>query len=117
MSTATLFFFFFHPRVRKRSASGSPWNGYVIDKVNVFNSDAERATYARNTSITVSHGSGSVKMGNSDDAPVDSHLRVKGVQGLRVVDASVFPKIPECHPQAVVYIIAEKAADLIKADQ
>lgn len=47
-------------------------------------------------------------------AVVDSHARVYGVQGLRVVDASAFPFLPPGHPQSTVYALAEKVADLIK---
>ncbi|MCJ1456766.1 hypothetical protein MMC28_007131 [Mycoblastus sanguinarius] len=47
---------------------------------------------------------------------VDSHLRVWGTQNLRVVDAGIFPLVPAAHLQAVVYGVAEKAADIIKAD-
>ncbi|KAL2039964.1 hypothetical protein N7G274_007367 [Stereocaulon virgatum] len=47
---------------------------------------------------------------------VDSHLRVWGTRNLRVVDAGIFPVIPAAHLQAVVYGVAEKAADIIKAD-
>lgn len=46
---------------------------------------------------------------------VDTKLRVYGVKGLRIVDASIMPIIPKGNPQSTVYAIAEKAADIIKA--
>lgn len=65
---------------------------------------------------TVWHASSTCKMGVESDsmAVVDSHARVYGVQGLRVVDASAFPFLPPGHPQSTVYALAEKVADLIK---
>jgi choline dehydrogenase len=47
---------------------------------------------------------------------VDPSLRVHGVKGLRVIDASIFPVIPDCRIQNVVYMVGEKGADMIKAD-
>lgn len=58
-------------------------------------------------------------MGKKGDpmAVVDTHARVFGVQGLRVVDASAFPFLPPGHPQSTVYALAEKIADDIKRGQ
>ena len=57
-------------------------------------------------------------MGKSDDpmAVLDEQLFVRGVSNLRIVDASVMPRLMGGHPQMAVYGIAEKAADMIKAD-
>lgn len=69
----------------------------------------------RSSLMTVWHGACTCKMGTSDDdtAVVDSQARVFGVEGLRVVDASAFPLLPPGHPQATVYALAEKIADII----
>lgn len=52
-------------------------------------------------------------MGDSDESVVDTALRVHGLAGLRVADASVMPSLPSNNPMATVYGIAERAADLI----
>lgn len=58
---------------------------------------------------------GSARMGSSEsDSVVDASLRVHGIRGLRVVDASIFPQQVSGHPVAAVVAVAEKAADLIK---
>jgi len=64
------------------------------------------------------HACGTCKIGADDDpsAVLDSRFRVRGVTGLRVVDASVFPKIPGLFILSAVYMIAEKASDVIIAD-
>ncbi|KAK1232186.1 hypothetical protein PQX77_004698 [Marasmius sp. AFHP31] len=98
---------------------GPRWNRYIKKPLVQFENDQDRENYARNNSGTVNHPVGTARMGPGGvtDGVVDSSLRVKGVKGLRVIDASVFPQIPENHPQAVVYIVAERASDLIKSQE
>jgi choline dehydrogenase len=60
------------------------------------------------------HPAGTCRMGSGEDAVVDPELRVRGVDGLRVADASVMPLIPGGHISAPVMMVAEKAADLIR---
>ena len=73
--------------------------------------------YIENMAYSTFHYGGTCKMGSVQDpsAVVDPKLRVKGVTGLRVVDASVMPTLPSGNPAATVIMIAEKAADMIKA--
>lgn len=59
------------------------------------------------------HLSGTVAMGSSDEAPLDPELRVKGLDGLRVIDASVMPTVTRGNTNAPTIMIAEKASDLI----
>jgi 4-pyridoxate dehydrogenase len=77
--------------------------------------DADIDAHIRNTSITVHHPLGTCKMGLNNDptAVVDPELRVRGIDGLRVVDASVMPDMVTGNINAAVVMIAEKAADLI----
>ncbi|KAL1839478.1 hypothetical protein VTK73DRAFT_4032 [Phialemonium thermophilum] len=79
--------------------------------------DDELLAYARSFGVTLNHGSGTARMAakSSKDGVVDPDLLVKGVKGLRIVDASIFPQQPNVHTQAVVYIAAERAAELIKS--
>ena len=77
-------------------------------------SDADIAEFIRNSSYTVHHQVGTCRMGEHPDAVVDSQLRLRGLHGLRVVDASVMPSIIGGNTNAVVVMIAEKAADLIR---
>lgn len=81
-------------------------------------SDADISALARATHQTVYHVSGTCRMGAADDplAVLDPDLRVRGVPGLRVADASVFPTIPSVNPVVTVMITAERAAWLIRRD-
>jgi choline dehydrogenase-like flavoprotein len=78
------------------------------------NSVAEIEKWIRSTAVTVHHPSGSCAMGTGVDAVVDRELRVQGVEGLRVVDASVMPDLVSGNINACVVMIAEKASDAIR---
>ena len=81
-----------------------------------FRSDAYWECFIRYNAVTVYHPTSTCKMGSTDDhsTVVDSQLRVKGVKGLRVVDASVMPNIISGNTNAPTIMIAEKAADMIR---
>ena len=80
-------------------------------------SDGAIEAFIRQTVGTLFHPVGTCSMGVGPDAVVDPlTLRVHGIEGLRVVDASVMPAIVSANTMAATYAIAEKAADLIKAD-
>lgn len=79
--------------------------------------DEQIADYVRRTHNTVYHPVGTVRIGAPDDAgaPLDPQLRVKGVTGLRVADASVMPEIVTVNPNLTVVMIGEKCAELIRS--
>jgi choline dehydrogenase len=78
-------------------------------------SSSELRDYIRRFAGTVWHPVGTCRMGQDAEAVVDDQLRVYGVEGLRIVDASVMPKVVNGNPNAAVMMIAEKAAVMIAA--
>ncbi|MEY4760692.1 MAG: alcohol dehydrogenase [Pseudomonadota bacterium] len=76
-------------------------------------SDESLSEYIRNEAYTVHHPVSTCRMGQDADAVVDPELRVRGLDGLRVADASVFPSIVGGNTNAAVMMVAEKAADLL----
>lgn len=83
-----------------------------------FDSDSYWICAMKTITNTIYHHCCTVKMGPHSDpeSVVDSRLRVHGLKGLRVVDASIMPHIPAAHTNAPTMMIAEKAADMIKED-
>ena len=78
-------------------------------------SDDQIEAFIRSRADTIYHPVGSCRMGSGPEDVVDAQLRVHGVQGLRVVDASIMPRIVSGNTNAPTIMIAEKASDLIKA--
>jgi choline dehydrogenase len=76
-------------------------------------SDADLDTYIRNNANSLYHPVSTCKMGSDDSAVVDTRLRVRGVEGLRVVDASVMPHIISGNTNFPTMMIAERAAEMI----
>jgi choline dehydrogenase-like flavoprotein len=81
-----------------------------------LDTDAEYAEFIRRKAETIYHPVGSCRMGKDDRAVVDSELRVRGVPGLRVVDASVMPNLPTGNTNAPTIMLAERASALILGD-
>ncbi|OBS25046.1 hypothetical protein FPOA_05582 [Fusarium poae] len=78
-------------------------------------SDIDIENFVRSSASTLFHPAGSCKIGSrSEGGVVDQKLRVYGISGLRIVDASIIPLLPATHTMTTVYAMAEKAADLIK---
>jgi choline dehydrogenase-like flavoprotein len=106
----------------RKMAEQSPFKDYIKREVapgSHVQTDAELAEYNRQAHNTVYHPCGTAKMGNVEKDPlavVDPKLKVKGIDGLRIADASVFPIITSINPMLTVLAIGERAAELIVED-
>jgi len=90
---------------------------YLKDKGDHFGeTDEAMFEYAKIAAGTVYHPVGTVAMGPDERFPLDPQLRVRGVEGLRVVDASVFPRITSGNTNAPTIMVAEKGSEMILAD-
>ncbi|WEK48289.1 MAG: GMC family oxidoreductase N-terminal domain-containing protein [Candidatus Andeanibacterium colombiense] len=90
---------------------------YMASKTDPFGeTDEQMFEYAKVASATVYHPVGTVSMGPDERFPLDPRLRVRGVEGLRVIDASVFPKITSGNTNAPTIMVAEKGSAMILED-
>lgn len=84
---------------------------------NAVQSDSEWEDFIRDSAQSVYHPVGTCAMGNDGMAVLDHELRVRGIDGLRVVDASVMPRITSSNTNAPAIMIGEKGADMIRATE
>ena len=94
-------------------AAFDPYRGPELMPGAHIQKDEQIDAFVRKTAETIYHPVGSAKMGKDQDSVVDSQLKVYGVEGLRVVDASVMPALVSGNTNAPTIMIAEKAADMI----
>jgi choline dehydrogenase-like flavoprotein len=105
-------------KVAREVAATDPLRGWLVREVAPgphITSDADLSEYGRRAAHTVYHPAGTCRMGAEDDlmAVCDPQLRVRGLDGVRIVDASVFPTMPTINPMVTVLLAAERAADLL----
>ncbi|THH00852.1 hypothetical protein EW026_g1736 [Hermanssonia centrifuga] len=108
-------------KTAQKFLSAPAWQGYVLGALGVLanaTTDAELEAFARANSAPNGHivATASMSPKGADFGVVDPDLRVKGVEGLRVVDASVLPFVPAGNTQFAAYMVGERGADLIKAN-
>jgi choline dehydrogenase len=98
-----------------RAAALDQWRGEEVLPGPDVDDDAGLRAYLRQNLRTYAHPGGTCRIGTDEEAVVDTDLRVRGISGLRVADASVMPSAPSANTNATVYAIAERAAGLIQA--
>lgn len=106
-------------KIARRIADAPALEPYIAEEVSPGASAASNTDIleaARRTGVTIFHPAGTCAMGNSRDAVVDARLKVRGIEALRVVDASIMPTLVSGNTNGPVVMIAEKAADMIRED-
>lgn len=103
-------------RMANQIVATDPFRSLVTEQVRPgadIRSDEEIADYVRKVGGTVFHPCGTCRMGEDGGAVVDSQLRVRGIEGLRVADASVMPAMPSPNIHPATIMVAEKGSDII----
>jgi len=106
-------------RIANQITATEPFRSLVTEQVRPspdVQSDEQIEDYVRKVGSTVFHPCGTCRMGEDPRAVVDSRLRVRGIQGLRVIDASVMPTLTTGNTNAPTIMIGEKGAAMIKED-
>ena len=106
-------------KVARKIAEADSLKKHIIDEYvpgQSFISDEELLEAAKNNSQSIYHPVGTCKMGHDENSVVDERLKVHGIYGLRVVDASIMPELVSGNTNAPTMMIAEKAAEMILSD-
>jgi choline dehydrogenase len=108
-------------QIARRIAGHEPLKSHVLEEHApgagvAFDDEEATLDWARRTAVTIYHPTGTCKMGTDAMAVVDPRLRVRGIAGLRVADASIMPRITSGNTNAPAIMIGEKASDLVLED-
>jgi choline dehydrogenase len=101
-------------RLGREIASQPAFKNYIVNETFPgvdHRSDSELLEYAKGTGLTVYHPVGTCRMGKAGEGVVDAQLRVQGLAGLRIADASIMPTLPASNTNAPSIMIGERAAD------
>ena len=105
-------------RMMRKIVNAAPMDVYRGEEFSPglsVDSDEEILSYIRNNSQTAYHPIGTCRMGPGPNTVVDDKLKVHGIEGLRIADASIFPTMPSGNTNAPSIMVGEKAADILKA--
>jgi len=106
-------------KAAREIAKQAPFSNWLLREVAPgpkIQTDEELSEYGRRVAHTVYHPAGTTKMGIDEMSVVDPELRIRGLKGVRIADAGVFPTMTSINPMLTVLAIGERAAELIATD-